>query len=303
MADQACTYQLNGIERVVEFDKTIVLSLSVLHFIFSPVAALGNALVIRALWKASSIPGNVKKLFLSLAISDLAVGLFAQLMIAVVYRRAVNENFNLLCPAFLTVHFFCSFLLACVSFLTVTAIAVDRLLAMSLHLRYRELVTSKRVIAAIVSVWLTSGVAAAVVVSPHMLTYVVTVVIGTVGFLLTTVAYIHIYRVVRYQRNEMQNQCQPPNAQAMELLKERMSAFSTLYFYIVFLACYIPSLCSTVLLIADGSRISFLVSFHITFFIVLLNSSLNPIVYCWRYREIREIVKSTVKKILRIAEA
>ena len=42
---------------------------------------LGNRLVIRALKKASTITANVKKLFLSLAFSDLAVlGLLLQLM-------------------------------------------------------------------------------------------------------------------------------------------------------------------------------------------------------------------------------
>ena len=99
-------------------------------------ATFGNILVIRALWKASSIPANIKKLFLSLAVSDLAVGLFAQLMYAVVLRMAVNggHNFDLLCPTILTVCYFSLLPLACASFLNVTAIAVDRLLAINLHL-------------------------------------------------------------------------------------------------------------------------------------------------------------------------
>ena len=137
-----------------------MLSLCFLHFISSPVAAFGNILVIRTLWKASSMPANIKKFFLSLAVSDLAVGLLAQLMCTVVLRMAVNgeHNFNLLCPKILTVCYFYLFLLACASFLNVTAIAVDRLLAIILHLRYQELVTSKRIIIALVSIWIASAV-------------------------------------------------------------------------------------------------------------------------------------------------
>ena len=100
MAEEFCSYYLKGLGQLVQFYRTTLLSLCVLHFIFSPVATVGNILVIRALWKASLIPTNRKKFFLSLAVSDLAVGLFAQLMYAVVLRMAANggHNFDLLCP-------------------------------------------------------------------------------------------------------------------------------------------------------------------------------------------------------------
>ena len=78
-------------------------------------ATFGNILAIRALFKASSIPANVKKLFLSLAVSDLAVGLFAQLMYAVVLKMAADggHDLELLCPTVLTVCGFFLSLLAC----------------------------------------------------------------------------------------------------------------------------------------------------------------------------------------------
>ena len=117
------------------------------HLIFTFVATFINLLIIRALWNALSIPLTLKKLFLSLASSDFAVGLIAQLMygciIAVILKMAANEDYNydFFCPTLLTLCHFFLFLLACASFLNVTAIAVDRLLAISLHLRYQKLVT------------------------------------------------------------------------------------------------------------------------------------------------------------------
>ena len=53
---------------------------------------------------------------------------------------------------------------------------------------------------------------------------------------------------------------------------------------------------TAILYITNSLRISFVMSRKASFFLVLLNCSLNPLVYCWRYREIRETVKSTVKK-------
>ena len=306
MAEEFCDYHLKELEQLVQFHGTTVSSLCVLNFVFSPVAAFGNILVIRALWKASSMPANIKKFFLSLAVSDLAVGLLAQLMLAVVLRMAADggHNFDLLCPTILTVCSFSLFLLAGASFLNVTAIAVDRLLAITLHLRYRELVTSKRVIIALVSVWLTSSGAAFLSVSLNIdNALMVAVTVLFVGILLTTVAYIRIYRVVRYHQNQIHSQLQQQNAQAMELFREKKSALNTVYFYVIFVACYLPNFCSTILLTTDKTQITFWLANYVTWCFLLLNSSLNPVVYCWRYREIRQIMKSTMKKIFRITDS
>ena len=304
MGEEFCSHHSKDLSRLVQFHRTTLLLLCVLNFIFSPVATFGNILAIRALWKASTMPANIKKLLLSLAVSDLAVGLFAQLMLAVVLRMAANggHDLDLLCPTILTVCSFSLFLLACASLLNVTVIAVDRLLAITLHLRYQELVTAKRVIIALVSIWIASGVAASLFVSLNTHNVTVGVIVEFVGLLLTTVAYIRIYRVVRYHQNQIHSQLQQQNAQAMELIREKMSAFNTVYFYVIFVACYLPHFCSAALLKINSAQISFWLAFYVTLFFVLLNSSLNPIVYCWRYREIRQIMKSTVKKIFRITE-
>ena len=94
MATQFYTSNLEEFAQLVRFKETLMLTLCVLNLFFSLVATLGNLLVIRALWKASSIPATIRKLFLSLAFSDLAVGSFAQLMrgviVAVMLRIAEN---------------------------------------------------------------------------------------------------------------------------------------------------------------------------------------------------------------------
>ena len=75
MAEQYCTRMLDFSHKLVLHRRGFVLGLCVLNVVFALVATLGNLLVIRALMKASTIPVNVKKMFLSLAFSDLAVGL------------------------------------------------------------------------------------------------------------------------------------------------------------------------------------------------------------------------------------
>ena len=98
--------------------------------------------------KTSSLPKPLKTLLLSLADSDLGVGLLAQpLYIA----RIVNPTYFL--KAVLKI---IDFWLVDVSFFLVVAISVDRFLAIHLQLRYQELVTHKRVISVVISIWILS---------------------------------------------------------------------------------------------------------------------------------------------------
>ena len=169
---------------------------------------------------------------------------------------------------------------------------------MFLHLRYQELVTSKRVAIALVSLWLTSVVAvsSSFISLPDQYNMVV-VTFELFGLLVTTVGYVRIYKVVRHHRNQIASQFQLQNNHTMRILRETKSTINALLVYIVFLACFLPNLCCIFLLRADSLRLSFLVANHVSGFLVLLNSSLNPIIYCWRYREIREIVKDLIKHL------
>ena len=294
MTDQYCQH-LQVLRRLLESQKTALLSLSVLHFGFCPVATLGNALAIRALWKASSLPPNFRKLLLSLAFCDLVVGLFAHPTLAAVSVISAALKVNVQCQPILTISLIGTFCVAWASFLNVTAIAVDRLLAISLHLRYAELVTSKRVTIILVAIWLISCVFSLVPLKDDF--FVAVSILGSSGFLLTTFACVYVYILARYHHNQIQAQFQQQNAQVIVLLRERKSALNVMYIYIVFAACYLPILCSTFAEAITGNS-SVLTPFAV--FLIFFNSSLNPLVYCWRLREVRQIMKDTLKKFFRL---
>ena len=194
------------------------------------------------------------------------------------------------------------YLLTTASFLNVTVIAFDRLLTVSLHLRYHELVTHIPVTIVLVSLWLTSCVSALLYIFLPKDIEMTTAVISVIGYVLTTLAYVRIYKVVRYHQNQIYSQHQLQNAQTREALKQRKSAYNSLFVSVVFLACYLPFLPSTILYSTNTSEISFLVAHFAAIFLIYLNSSLNPFVYCWRYPEIRQSVKSTVKQIFHMNE-
>ena len=159
MVSQFCTQKLHELSSLVQFHGISILVFCISNLVFSVSAVVENLLVISyALRKCSSIPTVMKKFFLTLALSDLAVGTLGQPMsgviIAVMLKMKSNgdANFAPLCPVVITSCYFIFFLLCCASFLTISVIAVDRLLAIHLHLRYREFVTSKLASFALIAV-------------------------------------------------------------------------------------------------------------------------------------------------------
>ena len=291
MAEQNYNRYLDYFVKLVSHTRSFSLCFCVLNFGFSLVATLGNRLVIRALMKNSTIPATVKKLFLSLAFSDIAVALCSQLM----------TDLAFFCPAVLIVLLYFMHLLVVASFLNVIVIAFDRLLAVSLHLRYQELVTPTRVTIVLVTLWLTSCVSALLGI---FLTkgIAVAAVIFVIAYILTTLAYVRTYKVVKYHQNQIYRQNQLQNAQTREAHKQRKSAYNSLFVSVVFLACYLPFLPTTILYWTNTSEISFLEANSVSTFLIYLNSSLNPFIYCWRYPEIRQSVKRTIKQIFHTKE-
>ena len=63
-------------------------------------------------------------------------------------------------------------------------------------------------------------------------------VISVIRYVLTTLAYVRIYKVVRYHQNQIYSQNQLQNAKTREAHRQRKSDYNSLFVSVVFLACY-----------------------------------------------------------------
>ena len=309
MVIHICTKRLEELTRLAKLHQGFMLSLCTLNFVFCLTAIVGNLLVIRAVWKASLIPSSLKKLFLSLAFSDLAVGLFVQPMhgaiIAAILNMSANGNHNteFFCPTIVTTYLSSAYLFAVASFLSIVTIAVDRLLAVSLHLRYHEFVTAKRVEIVLGMLWSASFLITLVYIWLPKYNDIVAVVLEVVGILVTSSAYFRIYKIARYHQNKIYSQCQIViDAERLAVVRDKTSAYNTFYVYAVFVLCYIPNVVCGILLNASEFNMAFTIAFYITILLVYVNSSINLLVYCWRFQEIRGIVKGTIRSIFSLNE-
>ena len=118
--------------------------ISVLNSFLSITAILGNALILVALRKESSLHPPSKHLLRTMTTTDLCVGLFVEPLNVTLIMLVMNEHWNICRYAIVAVSFV-SHILCGVSLFTLTAISVDRLLALLLGLRYKQVVTLKRV--------------------------------------------------------------------------------------------------------------------------------------------------------------
>ena len=128
----------------------------------------------------------------------------------------------------------------------------------------------------------------------------VTGVIAIICLIISTFYYIRIYRIIR--RHQLQILAQQPalqSADAENNLNTRglqISALNTFVFYMALIICYLPS---HVLLTLHGLSHThdWPTEWEFANTAVLMNSSINPILYCWRLRELRTAVIKTVRQM------
>ena len=161
--------------------------------------------------------------------------------------------------------------------------------------------THKRVVAVVISVWLLSTFLSLLTLSISPDIYeLVMVICVTVGLVITTMVYIRIYLAVRRHKNQIQVLQVQQVAQEGEvavfsgLVK---SAVGTFYVHLVFLLCYLPILISLVAKKMNGPSIVFKRFSLVAFTLAFLNSSLNPVIYCWKMRHIRHAVMNILRNM------
>lgn len=267
--------------------------LCVINAVFSFVAVFANILVLYALYKATSLNSTTKALLCSLALSDLGVGVIVQPLF-VAYRWAqVQGNLPDACTAGIISHIEGSHFSA-VSFLTMTAISVDRLLALLLRVQYQSTVTRRRVLVVLVVIWISGGVWAESWIRDQNVYTIISIIYIPLCFSITFLAYLKIYLLLRKQACKMGRHVNPlkciRNPNGMNFSRYKKSVSSMFYLFCAFLVSFLPYLCHKLAVTISGWDTSTSVLFSVGLTMVYLNSSLNPVIYCWRISELKQIV-------------
>lgn len=273
---------------------------AVLNVPFCITATVTNALVIISIWHSYSLWTPANMLLISLAMSDLGVGLILQpLYIAYLIsfaERGVKES---TCTMSVAVAVTAS-IFSCVSFGTVTAISLERYLSLRLHLRCEDVITLKRVRRFLVILWLLGAISPLIWVmfAPSYRSYFF---VSGIMFCLviSTAAYINIYRIacVHLKRIEALRHEVDKKSKNLMLQHRRKRALNMFLVYCVLLCCYLPySLCLALGKIMGYTEWNW-IAINFTLTIININSSINPLIYCYRMREIRRAILLTVYSV------
>ena len=273
--------------------------LSALNIFLSIAAFLENSLILVALHKETSLHPPSKLLYRNLAITDLCVGIITEPLLVTYLTSVVNRRWDSCCYTVLAI-FFSGYTLCLVSLLTLTAISVDRLLALLLGLRYRQVVTYRRTCITVTGFWILSIVGASTLFFNLRITSWCLYIVSALCLVTTIFAYAKIFCTLRHNQIHVQNhvaQGQPSQAIPLNIARYRKAVYSALWVQGTLGICYLPYNIAVFLTPQRGMSLSIYLARNFTASMVLLNSSLNPLLYCWKIREVRQAVKETLRQV------
>ena len=260
-------------------------------------AFLGNVMIIIAFQKVRSFHPPSRLLLSCLAITDLCVGLIAQPLYASFWLSQEHSKHCYYSAGLSNVIAvtFCG-----VSLLTLTAISVDRLLALLLVLRYRQVVTLRGVKLLVVTFWLASIAFAMILVCYHDIAIRVMYIIMLLCIVTSTFCYIGIYVSISHHRAQIQEEArqQPIGGRPlMNMARYRKTVSIALWVQMTLLACYIPYGIISVVALTVLRTPTFDLAWDSTLTLLFLNSTLNPFLYYWKIRHLRQAAKGTLRSL------
>ena len=283
--------------------QALLIANCVFNAFFSFTAITLNIVTIIALRKPLTIPRALKIFLLSLAVSDLGVGLLVQPLYITRLVMMIKQNtqtlyFEITLNSFYATGIF----LIYASFFGVVALTADRYLAVHFYLRYQELVTQKRVVAVVISNWILSAILMLLSIWIPNVATIISVPVESVCYLTTAFFYFKIYLAVRHHSNQihvLQAQLAQNNEGDMtNAARERKAAVGTFYVYLVFLICYLPITCFWIIHGSNGPNTMLSQFGRFASTLMFLNSSLNPLIYSWKMRHVRHAIMEILRNIL-----
>ena len=285
-----------------------LLCISIINVVLSPAAVFGNALVLTAILKNSSLRTPSYILLAGLAFTDFGTGLISQplYVINVIAFSKVGKDFNTFNRSssprtYLALRMMGSGIgsyFGTLTMLIITVMSIERWL----HMSRRSLVTVRRKYIAIgVLLPLPIPFAVCRVLIPFNIAVNVANSLSLIFCLfITSVAYFKVFQIIRAHQQQIhlselfQNAAQP----AMHMAKYKKSVFTILYILAIFLISYLPIAISFGLIPVLNYEKETVPLLNFSFLLAFMSSSLNPVLYLWRMKDIRNEVARLIKAVL-----
>ena len=302
--DSVRNFSINCRGRFKEYflENTVISLLSTaLNLGSCPVIILMNVLVIVAIKTRRRLQSTCNILLACLAVTDLAVGVVSQPLF-------IAQEIYFLSGASLVDYCYLFRLIVYVllvpnieSLLILAILSTERYVAMKYSLRYNSIVTTPKLIRVVVCGWVISAIPLITSLIPGIrfagLSALLAYITVIPPFLVIVFCHTKVYFISRRHMNQIKTE-QLPSTTKAKFLKER-KALKTTSIIIGFLFLSImPSVLHGVIKITGVQPWNFyekqLYWLPINFLCIFLNSLFNPLIYCWRNKDLRKVMMELI---------
>ena len=139
---------------------------------------------------------------------------------------------------------------------------------------------------------------------PTRISFIIYAIIFLSLLLTTAPLNVKIFVAIRRHANQIQALQVQPTAQSSDANMRnaagwRKFAMGTLLVYLAFLVCYLPNFCFLIVYLISGPASSNTVVLDLfSSTLLFLNSTLNPLIYCWKMRRIRLTILTILRNML-----
>ena len=278
----------------------INLSASVFIAILSPMAVVGNFLIMAAIWRNQALRTPSYILLSGLAFTDLCTGLITQpfyvasVFICLELSQDLNNNQLSFLPYVVGIAAGSSNYFTYFTLLLLTLMSVERWL----HMTRRSLLTVRRscFVVAMISVLLIPMIVVRLL---NILNNIDNLVSRAVSFIIllfctiaTPTAYFKVFKIIRRHQQQV-----AANDSSINLAKYKKSVFTILYILTLLFVSVIPLLIFAGLSVFKYNPSDLQLVFVIAIMFSFLSSSLNPLIYLWRMNDIRDGVKQLLNQL------
>ena len=258
----------------------------VINSIACPMTVLLNVLVIMAVRRRPRLQSYPNILLGCLAATDVLTGLTVQPLFI------LWKSLELLGISYWFVqdcHNSLLRILSVCSCLHLTLLTFERLIAINFTMRYPYLVTTKNIKVAVTAFWiltLSSELLRLLVTGANIMFNLAAGLILFSCVLFISFTYIILYRETLRHRKKIKNQ-QLPQKEVERFLKDSKALKTTVFVVGAVFLCFLPMAFAVLSLVTKVNMI-YQVSWMRTF--GMLNSLFNPLIYCWRNKQMRQFV-------------
>ena len=257
-----------------------------------PFTVLLNVLVIIVVKKRPRLRTNNNILLACLAVTDALTGLFGQPLyvlwrIFLIFGLTSSEILKNVCVCVMTT-------LSSASYLHLMLVTFERLIAIKYAMRYSNVVTHNNLKIAVLAICYIGFVCGTLCVLKMCLALnYIKSLISISCIVLVTFAYVILYHETRRHRRKIKTQ-QLPQEEVERSTKENKALKTTVFVVSAVIVSLLPAgFCFIGL--ATGLFDTCPIDESIWQTCSILNSFVNPLIYCWRQNEMRKLVFKIVK--------